>query len=967
MRGSIVLQGLHREPSRASQLRLLASIAAAVCALLLFASPNAQAQTLHYARRPDARRGAVVYVGGCVACHGADGKGAPLASTLFIRPDTWPDFSDCAGTTPEPDGNYKAVIIHGGPSRALSQIMPAFGDLLSDEQIDDVIAYLRSFCKNEHHYPMGELNLPRALVTEKAFPENEVVVSTAANASGAPSWTTDVIDERTVLDARTQLETDVPVNYADQNHGWTEGTGDITLGLKREMFSSLRTGSILSFQGGLLLPTGDRARGFGAGTAQFEPFAAFDQLFRNNTFVQTELGADLPFGTSVAPRSMFFRTAIGQALARDHMLGRLYSPMVEFLGSRSFRPGAATDWDVLPELQITISRRQHVRIGFGVREPFTDTSGRTPQGAVLCLMGSCGWKALGRLAMRPNPLHLLALAVVLVAVPAALSSQPQTASQAGTSQAVKPEVSTEAQAENARGDRLAHGTVFRTSDRCVACHNGMKTPSGEDVSLGLEWQATIMANASRDPYWQASIRRETMDHPAAKEHVQNDCATCHIPAVRMADRDRGVSTNVFAKFPLDQFPKGDRAAADGVTCSVCHQIDPAGLGTPASFSGNVQFSKPLDRYLRAEYGPFDVTVAHQTVMHSSTATYRPTRGDHIREAALCGSCHTLITEALGPDGKETGIKFPEQTPYQEWQHSAYNNTEQTCQSCHMPEVQQPVPITALYGEPRQGVHRHVFVGPNFLVEGMLQDHRKELATVATPSDLNAMIDRTTEFLKKRAAKVTVTRVPSAASALQFDVHVENLGGHKLPSAYPSRRAWLHVMVKDAAGHIVFESGKLNRDGSIAGNLNDEDPVKFEPHFAKITDPRQVEIYEDILGDAKGHVTTGLFAAVAYLKDNRVLPHGFDKATASKDIAVVGEAASDLNFNDKGSTVRYVVQPESAAGPLTITAELWFQPIGFRWAHNLEPYKASEPQRMVQYFDEASAKSAMLIASAESKQ
>ncbi|MDQ2832299.1 MAG: cytochrome c family protein [Acidobacteriota bacterium] len=578
--------------------------------------------------------------------------------------------------------------------------------------------------------------------------------------------------------------------------------------------------------------------------------------------------------------------------------------------------------------------------------------------------------------MRLYSTQLATFALVVAAVTAVLSGRSQTmtyqaatsepgASEPGTWQAARPEVSTDAKAENARGDRLAKGTVFRTSDRCVACHNGMKTPDGEEISLGLEWQASIMANASRDPYWQASIRRETMDHPGAKEHVENDCSTCHMPVVRMADRDRGVSTDVFAKFPLDHFPRGDRAAADGVTCSVCHQIDAADLGAPASFSGKVQFSKPISRYLRAEYGPFDVTPAHQTIMHSSTATYGPTRGDHIREAALCGSCHTLITDALGPDGKETGIKFPEQMPYQEWQHSAYNDTKQTCQECHMPEVRQPVPITALYGQPREGVHRHVFVGPNFLMEGMLQDHRDALATVAPVSDLDAMIGRTTDFLETKAAKVQITPVTSSSSALAFDVHVENLGGHKLPSAYPSRRAWLHVVVKDAAGETVFESGKLNPDGSIVGNLNDENPALFEPHFTTITHQRQVEIYEDIIQDATGHVTTGLFAAVSYLKDNRLLPRGFDKDTAPKEIAVVGGAATDPKFNDRGSTVRYVVRTGNARGPLTVTAELWFQPIGFRWAHNLEPYKAPEPQRMVEYFDQASAKSAMLIASAQS--
>jgi hypothetical protein len=76
---------------------------------------------------------------------------------------------------------------------------------------------------------------------------------------------------------------------------------------------------------------------------------------------------------------MFWRAAVGQAMAQDHMLGRLFSPMIEFLAVRDFKPGASTNWDVLPEMQITVSRRQHVRIGFGVREPFTNTSGRTPQ------------------------------------------------------------------------------------------------------------------------------------------------------------------------------------------------------------------------------------------------------------------------------------------------------------------------------------------------------------------------------------------------------------------------------------------------------------------------------------------------------------------------------------------------------------------------------------------------------------
>jgi hypothetical protein len=153
----------------------------------------------------------------------------------------------------------------------------------------------------------------------------------------------------------------------------------MTLGLKHEVFSSLRTGSILSLQGSILVPSGSRMRGFGSGTTTFETFGAFDQLFRTNTFLQLQAGADLPVHTDIAPRSMFWNTALGQSFAGDHGLGRLWSPMVEFLGSRDFATGAKTDWDLLPQMQVTISRRQHIRGNLGVRVPANNTTGRPVQ------------------------------------------------------------------------------------------------------------------------------------------------------------------------------------------------------------------------------------------------------------------------------------------------------------------------------------------------------------------------------------------------------------------------------------------------------------------------------------------------------------------------------------------------------------------------------------------------------------
>ena len=321
--------------------------------------------------------GEQIYKAACAACHGHDGAGTEKSIAGFEPPRTFPDFTKCDQTTPEANSAWKAVIINGGGYRGFSHIMPSFGQALTSKQIDQVIAYMRGFCR-QSGWPRGELNLPRAIVTEKAFPEDEVVISSALNAQGAPGIVSHIIHEQR-FGEKNQIEVDVPLNFQDQNHTWYGGVGDTTLGLKRVMFSSLKNGSILSLQGSVIVPTGSRQRGFGSGTTTFETFAAFDQLFPTNTFVQTQFGADLPRHTDIAPQSIFFNTAIGQSFAGQHGLGRLWTPMMEFLAARDLVDHAKTDWDVLPQMQVTISKRQHIRADLGVRVPVNNTSGRPVQ------------------------------------------------------------------------------------------------------------------------------------------------------------------------------------------------------------------------------------------------------------------------------------------------------------------------------------------------------------------------------------------------------------------------------------------------------------------------------------------------------------------------------------------------------------------------------------------------------------
>jgi hypothetical protein len=161
--------------------------------------------------------------------------------------------------------------------------------------------------------------------------------------------------------------------------------------------------------------------------------------------------------------------------------------------------------------------------------------------------------------------------------------------------------------------------------------------------------------------------------------------------------------------------------------------------------------------------------------------------------------------------------------------------------------------------------------------------------------------------------------------------------------------------------VIFESGALAPDGSIGGNDNDLDPTRYEPHHQEIDRAGQVQIYEAIMADHAGAVTTGLLSGVRFVKDNRLLPRGFDKATAGPDIAVRGGAAADPDFEAGRDRVRYVVDVAETAGPFRIDAQLWFQPVAFRWAENLRAYDAAETRRFVSYYDAMAAESAIVLA------
>lgn len=320
------------------------------------------------------RTGEEVYLAACAACHGADGRGtAPETLSFEVAV---PDFTDCSYASPEAAVDWEAVVHQGGRVRAFDRHMPAFGEALSEREIALVVSHVRTFCRSTA-WPPGELNFPRSLVTEKAFPENEALLTTSVTTGAGRALINAFLYERRV-GARAQYEISVPVVVQRGAAGaWARGLGDVEVAFKRVMSHSLETGRILSLGGAVTMPTGPQASGVGRGYTVVEPFALFGQVLPRNGFVQFQGGAEFPVGAAGVdqPDELFWRTSVGTSLV-ENRFGRVWSPALEILGSRDLEAGAAARWDLVPQMQVTISKRQHMIVSGGVQVPLTRRSER---------------------------------------------------------------------------------------------------------------------------------------------------------------------------------------------------------------------------------------------------------------------------------------------------------------------------------------------------------------------------------------------------------------------------------------------------------------------------------------------------------------------------------------------------------------------------------------------------------------
>ena len=352
--------------------RMSAPAATLLFAWMIAAPAGAQLATPGLGAELADAPGQTIYAASCANCHALDGRG--LDRSLLAFEEEIPDFTDCDFAAREPDGDWIAVAHEGGPVRGFSEMMPAFRGALTVEQLGRVMEYIRTLC-TDPRWPRGELNLPRALLTEKAYPEDEWVVEGDGDFEDGDAMTSAFVYEYRV-GPRSQVEVVIPYGWRRGAGGggrWSHGLGDVALGLKHALFHSIDSGTIFSLGGEVILPTGDAGAGLGAPGSALEPFFSFGQILPGDAFLQGQAGVEVPLYED-AETEGFGRLVLGASFT-DGDWGRAWSPMLEVQAKRDLESGAETDIDLVPQLQVSLNTRQHVLANVGVLIPVGEAPG----------------------------------------------------------------------------------------------------------------------------------------------------------------------------------------------------------------------------------------------------------------------------------------------------------------------------------------------------------------------------------------------------------------------------------------------------------------------------------------------------------------------------------------------------------------------------------------------------------------
>jgi hypothetical protein len=518
-----------------------------------------------------------------------------------------------------------------------------------------------------------------------------------------------------------------------------------------------------------------------------------------------------------------------------------------------------------------------------------------------------------------------------------------------------------------------------------------------------EWNVSPMGVAGRDPIFFSQLEGETNLLPQMTACIEDTCLHCHgVMGQRQFATDtesqgddackalfgvapppevpfgRPFRLDMVKQWP-DSVPNAEQQygalARDGISCNVCHRIAAQDLGTENTFTGNF-IAAPLDE----EYGPYD-EVTRKPMKNALGIT--PRFGAQIANADLCGSCHNVLLPIFTNDGRQSGFSY-EQATQLEWLNSDYapnRPLSQSCQGCHMPTryngealrfkianfesagfapTTNRVPDADITSPQRTPYGRHSLHGLNIFLNEIFQQFplllgfRQAERFSRTSLDYPPLLlgeDSIVDMAQNQTLTVEITSLETTAEGtLRAVVQVTNRTGHKLPSGVGFRRLFIEFLARDAAGNVLWASGRTNGLGALVVGRTDvvlptEQPDRFpaagfQPHYQTITQEDQVQIYQEVIEDSQGQVTTSFLHRFDVVKDNRIRPQGYDprfydsfSSPYIQALAVTpGTAKDDPDYIDPARTgadqIEYLIPLDAAtlARVNTVSVTLYSQSI-----------------------------------------
>jgi hypothetical protein len=547
--------------------------------------------------------------------------------------------------------------------------------------------------------------------------------------------------------------------------------------------------------------------------------------------------------------------------------------------------------------------------------------------------------------------------------------------------------------------------IFQTADGSL-----------KNLSAAGEWRYSMMGLAGRDPVFFAQLDTESTQHqhlvgkPDGAAFVQDLCLRCHgVMGQRQFHLDNPGSKKLFTRNMM-QNPKSryGALARDGVSCAVCHHMSADKLVDETTYTGlfNIGPSAEL-------YGPYSEAV--ELPMQNSigvTPMFAEQFGANqfgSKVSALCASCHTIQLPVFDRHGRQVldehgqpKTEF-EQTTYFEWLNSKFflpPPNQIACQACHMPtdyhgdslqfkianiedDTFPPVPQNGpstrvpdsdLTLTERSKYGRHQLNGINLFVLEMFDQFRKDLGLFKANPNLpgpirdqisapKTAVEEGIRQAQNATAQISVDSVSTDATTLSAKLTVTNLAGHNFPSGVSFRRAFVNFRVLDATGKVLWASGNTNGDGVIVDNSGAPlvteffSPTQsaFQPHFwegAPITSDKQVQIYEELVLDPQGALTTSFLSFDHKVKDNRLQAQGRSPNGPFGDVIASVATSDDPSYqNGCGcSVVSYQIPLTQIPGtPSAVQAAVYYQSIPpYYLRQRSEQGRGRDTARLVQF-------------------